>query len=90
MNEDDMLAKNPENRPADKFVPLDAVTRVVHQNGRWVVMLNVMSWEPSGGEHPVANHWKRISDYATETEANVAAHWIERSANRIAGRQDGF
>jgi hypothetical protein len=45
-------------------------------------MLNVQSWDPTDEHHPVANEWKQINNYATEAEANVAASWIERSANR--------
>ena len=72
------------------FVPLDATTRVVQENGRWVVMLNVTSWEPSEEGHPIANNWKRINDYATEQEAQVAARWIEKSANRQTRPPSGF
>ena len=82
----------PNNSQADdgEFVPLDATTRVVKENGRWVVMLNVTSWEPTGDEHPVTNNWKRINDYATEQEAKVAASWIEKSANRQIRPPTGF
>ena len=72
------------------FEPLEAVTRVVEERGRWVVMLNVTSWEPEGGTHPVANNWKRINDYATQREAEVAAQWILRSANRHIRPPMGF
>ena len=77
-------------RDDGKFVPLDATTRVVSENGRWVVLLNVMSWEPTDDEHPVTNNWKRINDYATEQEAAVAASWIEKSANRQNRPPTGF
>ncbi len=65
-----------------KFIPLAATTRVVQESGRWLVMLNVQSWDPTDEHHPVANEWKQISNYSTEAEATVAASWIERSANR--------
>ena len=64
------------------FIPIAATTRVVHEKGRWLVMLNVQSWDPTDECHPVANEWKQINNYSTEAEANVAASWIERSANR--------
>ena len=67
---------------AARFQPLEAMTRVIEENGRWVVMLNIPSWEPGDDDHPVANNWRRINDYATEQDAGVAALWIERAANR--------
>lgn len=86
MNEpDDRREHNP-----GPFLPLDASTYVVEENGRWVVMLNVTSWEPSSTDHPVANNWKRINDFATKQEAQMAASWIEKSANRQARPPTGF
>lgn len=75
---------NETNKSGDdgRFIPLAATAHVVHENGRWVVMLNVTSWEPADEDSPVTNNWKRINDYATEREARVAAAWIEKSANR--------
>ncbi len=78
-----------ENEPGKKFVPLDAVTRVLNENGRWVVYLNVCSWE-SDEEDPVTNNWKRINDYSTESEAITAATWYERSANKTIRPPTGF
>ena len=72
-----------------KFVPLDAITRVEKQDGRWVVYLNVQSWEPDQ-TGPIANNWKRINDYSSESEANVAATWYGRSANRTMDPPTGF
>ena len=76
--------------PESAFLPLEANARVVEEQGRWVVMLNVTSWDPRDGEHPVTNNWKRISDYATKHEATVAATWMERSANRKVRPPSGF
>lgn len=76
-------------KPDKKFVPLEAITRVEQENGRWVVYLNVPSWEPDQAD-PVANNWKRINDYASEAEANMAATWFARSANRTIGPPTGF
>ena len=70
-----------ENKP-EKFAPVDAIARVELENGRWVVYLNVQSWQPNDERHPIANNWKRINDYSTEKDAKVAASWYERSANR--------
>lgn len=82
MSESGESARYCEGEPERRFIPLAATTRVVHERGRWLVMLNVQSWDPNDEHHPVANEWKPINNYATEAEANVAASWIERSANR--------
>ncbi len=79
-----------EDEKDEKFIPLDAVTKVIQEDGRWIVMLNVQSWEPKQDEHPVANNWNRINDYSTEAEAKVAASWIEKSANRPIRPPTGF
>jgi hypothetical protein len=90
MSDQDGAPSDPEEKPAETFTPLDAMTRVVRDKGRWKVMLNVPSWEPNDDQHPVANNWKLINDYATEAEANLAASWIERSANRTIRPPTGF
>jgi hypothetical protein len=90
MSQENIRTGGPYEEPAKPPVSLDAVTRVVHRQGRWVVMLNVPTWEPAGDEHPVANHWQPINDYSTEMEASVAARWIERSANRSKRPSHGF
>ncbi len=90
MNEQSECPKR-DGDQSQKFIPLDAMTRVNRENGRWVVMLNVASWEPDeNDEHPVTNNWKRINDYSTEEESNVAASWIEKSANRQTRPPTGF
>ena len=73
-----------------KFVPLEAIARIEHENGRWVVYLNVQSWEPNDDENPVTNNWKRINDYSTEEDAKVAASWFQKSANRTYRPPTGF
>ncbi len=77
-------------RPQNSFVPLEAIVRVEKESGRWVVYLNVPTWEPDHDEHPVANNWKRINDYATESDAKVAATWYERSANKTTRPPTGL
>jgi hypothetical protein len=74
----------------EKFVPLEAITRIEQENGRWVVYLNVQSWEPNSDEHPVANDWQRINDYSSRADAQVAATWYQRSANRNFRPPSGF
>ena len=76
--------------PKKNFVPLEAIARVENEGGRWVVYLNVQSWDPSDKKHPVANDWQRINDFSTEAEAKMAAHWYERSANKNASPPTGF
>ena len=73
---------NSGDEPTKPFLPIQAVARVQLENGRWVVYLNVQSWDPDDDEHPIANNWKRINDYSTEQDARVAASWYEKSANR--------
>ncbi|MAT70219.1 MAG: hypothetical protein CMJ58_11935 [Planctomycetaceae bacterium] len=87
---DDPTGPSDDAPPPPPFKPLDATTRVVQENGRWVVYLNVTSWEPDDDGHPVANNWKRINDYATESDAHVAATWIARSASRNIRPPSGF
>lgn len=77
------------DKPEEKFVPLDAITRVEKEDGRWVVYLNVPSWNEDE-ENPITNHWKKINDYSTESEAKVAASWFERSANKTIRPPTGF
>ncbi len=62
---------------------MSATTRVIEESGRWVVMLNVDFWEPEEEEgNPINSVWKRINDYSTQQEAETAATWIGRAANR--------
>ena len=89
MNESGESAGDRRAQPERRFIPLAAMTRVVQDKGRWLVMLNVQSWDPTDEHHPVANEWKQINDYGTEAEANVAASWIERSANRNVRTPNG-
>ncbi len=81
---------NGDQDAGDPFVPLEAITRIEQENGRWVVYLNVQSWEPNSDEHPVANQWQKINDYSSQAEAQVAASWYERSANRNIRPPSGF
>ena len=90
MNGQDESFGSREEKPRTGFVPLSVETRIRNENGRWIVYLNVPSWEPGDDHHPIKNDWKRINDYSTEQEANVAASWYEKSANRISNRRSGF
>ncbi len=60
---------------------------VEEENGRWVVYLDLSFWREcvSGDEdfNPMENVRQRIRDYSTsKQEAEIAAHWIERTADR--------
>ncbi|MEM9825050.1 MAG: hypothetical protein AAF958_00595 [Planctomycetota bacterium] len=77
--------------------PIEGTTAVRLENGRWVVWLNIQSWsessgdtETSGDEHPIENDWRRIADYDTQSQAEVAARWIGRGVNRQAPPPSGF
>lgn len=78
------------DKPPHSFVALEAMIRITQDQGRWVVYLNVPFWDPRVDQHPVSNRWKRINDYATKQEAEVAAHWYQRSANRHTKPPTGF
>lgn len=85
-----MNDRTDSNGPDGGNLPLDAFARVENENGRWVVYLNVPSWEPESDGHPVTNNWKRINDYSSRQDAEVAATWYERSANRSIRPPTGF
>lgn len=69
-------------------------TEVEEENGRWVVYMDVCFWREDVSKedlNPLENVRKRIRDYATKREAEVAAHWIERTADRNNPHRDlGF
>jgi hypothetical protein len=57
------------------------------ENGRFVVYLTVLDWDHDAKRE--VQHRKRISDYPTQREAELAARWFERGANKehpFAGR----
>jgi hypothetical protein len=64
-------------------------TVIEEEEGRWVVYLEVGFWE-AAQEGPIHTNRRRIKDYATRREAEVAASWIERSTDRsmIRPRED--
>ena len=68
-------------RPSDDAFTAQAF--VVLEQGEWVVMLDVFFWDE------VVRH--RIRSYPTRRQAELAAHWIERSARRdLPGHPTGF
>jgi hypothetical protein len=62
-----------------------ANTLIQEECGRWVVYLEVGFWEPSGSA-PLKVTRNRIRDYPTRRDAEVAASWIQRSAERNVSR----
>jgi hypothetical protein len=64
-----------------------AAASVVHENGRWVVYLEVGFWEVDDPAAPMKTQRQRINDYPNEESARVAARWIERAADRKLERQ---
>lgn len=66
-----------------------AKTVVVHEEGRWVVYLDLGFSQQ--GEESIRVERKRISDHPSEERASVAATWIERTADRnLKFRNLGF
>ncbi len=62
-------------------------TVIEEEQGRWVVYLEVGFWESAGaGEGPVQVTRRRIKDYSTRRDAEVAASWIARSTDRSVTR----
>jgi hypothetical protein len=58
---------------------------IEEEKGRWVVYLDISFWRESGSydeDNPLESVRKRIRDYPTKRDAEVAAHWIERTADR--------
>jgi hypothetical protein len=55
---------------------------VLQEKGRWVLYLDLSFWREDPCDNPLETVRKRIRDYSTKREAEVAAHWIERTADR--------
>lgn len=55
---------------------------VEEDNGRWVVFLEAGFWSAEQGDNPLQMVRHRIADYSTRHEAEVAASWMERGAER--------
>ena len=62
-------------------------TVIEEEQGRWVVYLEVGFWEAAvAGEVPIQVTRRRIKDYPTRRDAEVAASWIQRSTDRNVSR----
>jgi hypothetical protein len=55
---------------------------IEEDNGRWVVYLETAFWVEDANSNPLQTVRHRIRDFATKKEAEVAAAWIERGAER--------
>lgn len=56
-------------------------TTVEEEKGQWVVYLEVGFWEPNELDN-VQTVRHRIQAYPKKRLAEIAAHWIERAANK--------
>jgi hypothetical protein len=69
----------PSGFPTENAVWVE--TTVVEEQGRWVVYLEVGFWEPNELDNiQMIRH--RIQDYPKKRLAEIAARWIERTANQ--------
>lgn len=59
---------------------------IAPEQGRWVVYIETMFWETDARKwvkgDPIETVRQRIADYATEQQAQTAAHWMQRGASR--------
>lgn len=61
---------------------LGVASRIELERGRWVVYLDVTMWDEGGQSDPLQVVRRRIADYSTQSQAKVAAKWMERVAER--------
>jgi len=72
--------------PLDPSPVLAVSSRVVPEQGRWAVYLDVVL-VPDRADHVEA---KRIGDYDSRARAESVAAWMTRTANRTAPPSHGF
>ncbi len=83
--------KSLQDEPIVGF-PANAIgvqTVIEPEHGRWVVYLEVAFWDTGratgravDADDPISTVRRRISDYPSKQQAEVAASWIERGADR--------
>lgn len=61
---------------------LGVASRIELEKGRWVVYLDVTIWDEASRSNPLQVIRRRIADYSTPSQAEVAAKWMERAAER--------
>lgn len=80
------------NQPPESSEP-SVFTKITNEQGRWVVYLNVSRWDPISKDDtadPIESCWYRINDFSTKTEAEVAAKWYHRGADKKIRRPRGY
>jgi hypothetical protein len=63
---------------------VDVTASVVEESGQWSVYLEITYYKPDGIEVAIV-HRKYIKTYNTQKQAEVAAHWYKRGAERDGG-----
>jgi len=77
---DSLRSDNPSWRVAKDGIGVSGV--VVEEGGRWVVYLEIGFWEHNDPAQPLRIKRHRIAEYSTRERAEVAASWMQRSADR--------
>ena len=63
---------------------------IEEERGRWILYLDLCFWRETCTEKdlsPLEMIRKRIRDYSTKRDAEIAARWIERTADRGSPHQ---
>lgn len=81
---------DPQPEPESVSEPAIAAKAVVeHEQGRWIVYLDMGFSQPGSSGIRVERH--RIADYPSAERARIAASWIERTADRdLKFRNQGY
>lgn len=61
---------------------LGVTRRIEPEQGRWAVYLDITMWDETNRSNPLHTIRRRVRDYATREQAEVAAKWMERAAER--------
>lgn len=77
-------ASSPKDEPIRGFPDnaLSCEAIVQNERGRWVVYLEVTFWDTDNKDEPISVVRRRIADYATQKQAEVAASYMKRGADR--------
>jgi hypothetical protein len=76
------------NTPGESEIKVTA--SVVEEQGQWAVYLEVTYYKPGGVEVALI-HRKYIQTFRTRKQAEIAAEWYKRTANRDPGfSSEGF
>lgn len=80
---DSLHSNTPSWRTAKEGIAASGI--VVEESGRWVVYLEIGFWDNNDPTQPLHIKRHRIAEYNTRERAEVAAHWMQRSADRNPG-----